>query len=995
VSRRLLAAVRSGTALLPLGLLALALAVRLYRLDQVPPGLYFDEATNGVDTMTILSGRYPVFFEQTFGREPLFIYLQALSVGLLGRTAFALRLTAAVVGSATILAAYWLVRELYGRANASGRSVALWTALFLALSYWHIALSRLGFRAISLPLVACLAFAAFWRAWRALEAGSRSWAAAVGCGLLVGLSAYTYLASRFLPLLLLASAGVGVVATDAAKVSRRRGLLALTAIAVVAMLVFAPLGYYFLTHPGSFIGRASMISAFNPQLNQGHVLSDLAGSVAKTAAMFGFLGDPNLRHNPAGRPALEWWLLPWMVAGVGLAIGRRSRPGLFALVWCIVFALPAVVTTSTAGMPSHLRTVAMAPGVYLLVAQGLEGAGEWLSRVRPRLWPALPLAFLLPSAALGLNSYFAAFRTNPDLGRLYFDTAYSAAAQALSLQGEQGSVWVIPRSPLFFGPDSWPQPVLTFLYHGVGSQGQVLADAEHAPAQLASVTSGQGRAFLVRWLPSLGLPDGAYTLADPKDLVAFLLAKHGRLVEAREADGISYRVYDLPSRAEYRLAIGYDSYNACFGGAVCLVEAAHGHAAISAMESPEALEDGEVPSGRNAWFVLRWQAQAPVAIDLKCTLYLVDEEGHLAGQVDDLLVSDRYPFSRTWDAGEAATTYHILPVLPAVPPGEYQVRLGVYEAENGRRYPLLDGDGQPAGQSLLLATLSVSRQLETPAVAPQFSTAAGAAIVPGLRLLGYDLPLDSLQPGQTLPLTLYWKARAAPEEEPELLLALRTEAGELVVQRRGPLAEGRYPVTRWSAGEVVRDWQELTLPPDLPVGDYWLTLSPAVDPGTVLELGAIQVAGRPRVFEPPPIRQPLVAVLDGEVALLGYDLDVAMVEAGSILRLTLYWRAQAAPSTSYTVFAHLLSPTGVNLCGSDSLPGGGSLPTNTWLPGEVVADTYEIAVPADAPVGEGYQVELGMYDASTGQRLSVSGQGADVVNRRILLPSAIIISAPR
>src|SRR5437660_1020257 len=66
------------------GIVLLAAALRLWRLDDVPGGLLFDEAFNGRDVLNVLAGAHPVFFRDNFGREPLFIYAQA---GCAARTA--------------------------------------------------------------------------------------------------------------------------------------------------------------------------------------------------------------------------------------------------------------------------------------------------------------------------------------------------------------------------------------------------------------------------------------------------------------------------------------------------------------------------------------------------------------------------------------------------------------------------------------------------------------------------------------------------------------------------------------------------------------------------------------------------------------------------------------------------------------------------------------------------------------------------------------------
>ncbi|MBI2052958.1 MAG: hypothetical protein HYT34_01810, partial [Candidatus Ryanbacteria bacterium] len=82
-------------------LLVLAVAVffRFWHLSSIPPGLWADEAMNGNNASEALkTGDFKIFYPENNGREGLFINLQALSVGLLGHSAFALRLVSAIFG---------------------------------------------------------------------------------------------------------------------------------------------------------------------------------------------------------------------------------------------------------------------------------------------------------------------------------------------------------------------------------------------------------------------------------------------------------------------------------------------------------------------------------------------------------------------------------------------------------------------------------------------------------------------------------------------------------------------------------------------------------------------------------------------------------------------------------------------------------------------------------------------------------------------------------
>jgi len=77
----------------------LAGALRLTALGAAPPGLYHDEAFNGIDALGVLAGDRPIYFTANHGREPVYIYLVSIAVGVFGRTPFAVRLPAAIIGT--------------------------------------------------------------------------------------------------------------------------------------------------------------------------------------------------------------------------------------------------------------------------------------------------------------------------------------------------------------------------------------------------------------------------------------------------------------------------------------------------------------------------------------------------------------------------------------------------------------------------------------------------------------------------------------------------------------------------------------------------------------------------------------------------------------------------------------------------------------------------------------------------------------------------------
>src|SRR3989344_4162996 len=117
------------TILLLLGIISIATFFRLYHFTSAPPGLFTDEAYNGKNALEALqTGDYRVFYEDNFGREGLFINIQALSVKFFGVTEpWALRFPSPIVGVLTVLGLYFLARELFSE------RAALFGSFFLAV----------------------------------------------------------------------------------------------------------------------------------------------------------------------------------------------------------------------------------------------------------------------------------------------------------------------------------------------------------------------------------------------------------------------------------------------------------------------------------------------------------------------------------------------------------------------------------------------------------------------------------------------------------------------------------------------------------------------------------------------------------------------------------------------------------------------------------------------------------------------------------------------
>lgn len=351
-----------------LAIMTLAIFFRLYKLDILPPGLWPDEAANGVDALKALdSNDFKIFYPANNGREGLFINIQAVSIHFLDANPFALRFVSAIFGILTVAGLYLLTRKIF-----TWRIAAV-ASFFMAVSFWHVNFSRIGFRAIMLPFILVWAF---YFLWRGLKSGHlREFLIA---GIIGGMGFYTYFSFRIAPLIVLLMFwnywSYLKKDFDHLKYEQSRNqLLRGFALMMLAVIIIAiPLGVYFYTHPEDFLKREGRSISV---LDQAEPLRELGISVIKTLAMFNFGGDFNHRHNIPGWPELS--LLIGIMFAVGFikelihwlrrTHGHFSVTHTFLFSWFFIMLLPGFLSTEA---PHALRTIGVIPVVMIFAAQG-------------------------------------------------------------------------------------------------------------------------------------------------------------------------------------------------------------------------------------------------------------------------------------------------------------------------------------------------------------------------------------------------------------------------------------------------------------------------------------------------------------------------------------------------------------------------------------------------------------------------------------------------
>ena len=273
-----------------------------------------------------------------------------------------------------------------------------------------------------------------------------------------------------------------------------------------------------------------------------------------------------------------------------------------------------------------------------------------------------------------------------------------------------------------------------------------------------------------------------------------------------------------------------------------------------------------------------------------------------------------------------------------------------------------------------------------------------------MRLAGYEVNVDEIAPGDEVVVTLYWECLAPMQQDYSVFVHLLGGYELILGQRDMYPGQGNFATTLWQPGDRIADTYVLRVSPtamtpdevQIEVGLYsWETgvrLEAADSTGSSLgnsfRFGRIALPQR----EEEGIPNPVSVNLEERIALVGYSLERKAAAPGESFRLTLYWRALDGIDVNYSVFTQVLGERDAIWAQMDGWPQGGNSPTKTWYPGQLIEDTYELQVRADAPPGI-YDLQVGMY-GSGGQRLTVLGEAGYAKDTRIILGKVRILPSP-
>ncbi len=667
---------RSHVVLLLIVLLAAFL--RLWQLDTFPPGLYHDEAYNGLDALSLVQGkafpqfyegwelyaqdahadnpptptRWPIFFEGNYGREPLHVYLMAVSIWLFGATPFAIRFVPAISGVLAVLLTYFATKALFVPSLTENDPQSpisnlqsytpLLAAFFLAILVPAIHFSRFGLRAMVFVPVEMLTVIFFWRGYTLSQQPTSSrrgiTTSFLVAGFFLGAGIYIYAAARLFPLLFILFVLFWAWGDWP---SVRQNLLNIGGMAVVSLLTALPLLLFFWQYPYFFVFRIAYVANKGVGTVEDRPWLTWLLNIGRVVRGLYWQGETHLRHNLPGRPYLDPIQAGLFTFGLLHTLRQKLNPRtVFLLLWLLVMLLPTIMS----GDAPHFGRMTGAAGVVaILTAVGFVFLAEWLSGIGERLsvngklitdYRLLLTVYcllLLGSLAFTLRDYVVRYASHPQLTADFYLPDWELG-QFAAEQPEGTAVYLTPT-----------QEEMATIYFALAAPDGIRSYSGTG-ALVPTGAPGSDSLYLVR-------PDSSFAW---QQLTAFF--------DDYEVD---------QSRTDYWVLRVPDSASQAMGAAVDDETAVSFTDQVQLRGWSSKTEVGQVQVN------LVWQAQADMPLAYTAYVHVIDSSGQIVAQLDRQ--PDGYP-TTDWQPGEVVVDTYTME-LPGDAAGPFTLETGFYDLD--------------------------------------------------------------------------------------------------------------------------------------------------------------------------------------------------------------------------------------------------------------------------------------------------------------------------
>lgn len=380
------------TSAILVSIILLATVLRFWQLGVNPPSLTWDEVAWGYNAYSLgidgkdEFGRFlPYDYLESFGdfKPPVYAYVDVLPVKVFGLNEFSTRFPSAFFGVLTVLITYFLVKRLFPL-SPKKESYALMSSFVLALSPWHIMLSRAAFEA---NVATFFLVTGIWLFLAGVQ--EKKWYI-VFSAISFAISFYTFNSTRIVAPIILAFLVLGFYKRLLA--IKKQTLLAL----VVGILLILPLVGFLLSPNASLrfkevniFSNLDVVNLSNQQVTEddnsalgkilhnrrfGYAFLYLQHYFDNLSLNFLFLqGDGNPKFSVQSVGQMYLWDLVFFFLGMLYLFKLREKHGWILPMWILIGIIPAATARET---PHALRIETTLPAFQILVAYGFINGME-------------------------------------------------------------------------------------------------------------------------------------------------------------------------------------------------------------------------------------------------------------------------------------------------------------------------------------------------------------------------------------------------------------------------------------------------------------------------------------------------------------------------------------------------------------------------------------------------------------------------------------------
>jgi Dolichyl-phosphate-mannose-protein mannosyltransferase len=437
---------------------ALLLFVNVYRLEDVPPNLHHDMAQWTLQALRLLDGNIPTLFTNGWAQIPMTGYLWSALVAACGdRSLAAVRLASALGGVIAIVAAFFLVRRLYGLVPA------LLAAALLGMDHVFVHFSRIQSYMDPVPFHVLAVLGLF----AGMESGRYGWFALAG--LAGGYSALSYHAGRITPLAMALLVGVLLVRYPRALLRRWSGLL----LAVVSILaVVGVQGIIYASGRADTYGRVDQFAWVGPNgIDYALLQRTIELALPRVFGSFWFFHDASTQYGGSVIffPPVAALLGAFIVAAL---LRFWDVRGVFLVLWgALVLFVGGVLTRDPPFWPRLV--IALVPATIaagIAAAHLCRGAVAAAGRIGAAVALAGALALLLFDGRFQLETYReyvegrAEGATRPGRSTQWVQSLMGRDAQSW---GPDAMIYIVAPNPIVH---SCTHPTMEYYVYGLDSQ---------------------------------------------------------------------------------------------------------------------------------------------------------------------------------------------------------------------------------------------------------------------------------------------------------------------------------------------------------------------------------------------------------------------------------------------------------------------------------------------------------------------------------------------